>query len=135
MIIPLLYLCVDYVHIILGSWIIWKQSVVNSGLSWRLRKSSGISHNTISTILHRKSNTFWLCNTTRLYFPFPMHLADPKTKKNKCSIDEASHSHGKNDLRYVTYTSTSNLSYTILQFLLNNAFQMNISIIFMFVNV
>jgi len=24
-------------------------------------------------------------------------LADPKTKKNKCSIDEASHSHGKND--------------------------------------
>ena len=39
-----------------------------------------------------------------------MHLADPKTKKNKCSIDEASHSHGKNDPRYVTYTSTSNLS-------------------------
>jgi len=24
-------------------------------------------------------------------------LADPKTKKNKCSIDESSHSHGKND--------------------------------------
>ena len=36
-----------------------------------------------------------------------MQLADPKTKKNKCSIDEASHSHGKNDPRYVTLQSKS----------------------------
>ena len=32
-----------------------------------------------------------------------MQLADPKTKKNKCSIDEASHSHGKNDKGMLHY--------------------------------